>query len=376
MSLWPLFTAAGLVALNNTDFGVVGLGACLVAIVWGSGDRLRTDWRRIAAALGAGLATAVVLVSALTVVRAGSLPQLGRVTEYTGLFAIGGFGMQPIAEPVGLHLVVYVTYVAALGLATVRALRGAGDRVLTGMLAWAGIFGLGSAAYFIGRSAPDTLKWIFSPWALTVGLLTVAVVRAPANGRTWRPSVAALAVLAAFGLTVCSLAQTPVPWTQLERVDAPFRPWRLRPNPNPLEPPRDARTRSFVAGMADGRTRVVIKRGAPVAIMTTIGHRVADAYGVVNVSPFTGVLSTPTEERVNEVVDALRAAGGNTIMLPSPGLEGAFDVLTERGFMPLTTYGLRPYVTGQTELAGVPWPDGSVLVKWVDMRHLHPRALR
>jgi hypothetical protein len=130
-----------------------------------------------------------------------------------------------------------------------------------------------------------------------------------------------------------------------------------------------------VAGVADGRTRFVVKRGAPVAIMTTLGHRVADAYGVVNVSPFTGLLSTPTTEQVNKVVDALRTAGGNTIMMPHPDLEGAFDVLAARGFMPLTAAGLRPYIAGQTNFAAAPWPDGSVLVKWVDMRHLHPRAL-
>ncbi len=374
-SLWPLFTVAGLVVLNNTDYGIPAVGACLVALAWGSADRLRTEWRRIAAALGAGLVTALVLVSALTLVRAGSLPQLGRLVEYPRLFALTGFGMQPIAEPVGLHLVVYVTYVAAIGLATVRALRGAGDRVLTGMLAWAGIFGLGSAAYFIGRSAPDTLKWVFSPWALTLSLLTVAVLRAPAGGRSWRPTVAAAAVLLGLGLTICSLAQTPVPWTQLERAAAPYRRSGLRPHPNPMEPPTDARTRSFVAGIADGETRFVVRRGAPVAILTTIGHRVADAYGVVNVSPYTGLLSAPTAERLNAVVDALRAAGGNTIVMAHPGNEGAYDVLAERDFAVLTNDGLRPYVAGQTTPAGVPWPDGRYVIKWVDMRHLHPRAL-
>jgi hypothetical protein len=373
--LWPLFTAAGLVAVNNTDFGVAALGACLVAIVWGSADRLGDEWRRIAAALLAGLASALVLVSALTLLRAGSLPQFGRSVEFTNLFAVSGFGMLPIGPRVGLHLILYVTYVAAIGLATVRALQGSGDRALTGMLAWAGIFGLGSAAYFIGRSSPDTLKYVFSPWALTLALLTVAVVRASADSPSRRPTIAALAVLVGLGLTICSLAQTPLPWTQLERVQAPFRPWRLRPKANPLQPPADAQTRQFVAGVADGRTRIVIRRGAPVAIMTTLGHRVADAYGVVNVSPFTGLLSTPTKEQVNMVVDALRAAGGNTILLPHPDLEGAFDVLAERGFMPLTANGLEPYVAGQTDPAGVPWPDGSVLVKWVDVRHLHPRAL-
>ncbi|MGN6189862.1 MAG: hypothetical protein ACTHOE_13285, partial [Conexibacter sp.] len=375
MSLWPLFTVAGLVVLNNTDFGIAGFGACLVAIVWGCADRLAYEWRRIAAALLAGLASALVLVSVLTLARAGSLPQLERLTEYARLFAVSGFGMLPIGTPVGLHLVIYVTFVGAIGLATVRALQASDDRVLTGMLAWAGIFGLGSAAYFIGRSSPDSLKWVFSSWALTLALLTVAVLRAPADSRPWRPSIAAVAVLAAFGLTICSLAQTPVPWTQLERVAAPFRPSRAAPHANPMRPPSDPDTRFFVASLADGRTRFVVKPGAPVAIMTTLGHRVADAYGVVNVSPFTGLLSTPTAEQVNKVVDALRAAGGNTIMLPHPDLEGAFDVLDARGFMPLTTSGLQPYVPGQTEFAAVPWPDGSVLIKWVDMRHLHPRAL-
>ena len=39
----------------------------------------------------AGVATALALVSLLTLVRAGALPQLGRLTSYARLYAIGGF---------------------------------------------------------------------------------------------------------------------------------------------------------------------------------------------------------------------------------------------------------------------------------------------
>ena len=148
------------------------------------------------------------------------------------------------------------------------------------------------------------------------------------------------------------------------------------PDANPLKPPADPGTRRFVASLADGRSRFVVRRGAPVAILLTTGHRVADAYGVVNVSPYTGVESIVTVERVDAVLDALRSAGGNTVILPTVLEPSILPLLARRGFEPLTQAGLRPWVARRTAFADRPWPGGTGIMKWVDMRHLHPRALR
>ena len=112
------------------------------------------------------------------------------------------------------------------------------------------------------------------------------------------------------------------------------------------------------------------------AILLTTGHRVADAYGVVNVSPYTGVESVVTVERVEAVLDALRDAGGNTVILPIKLDTSIFPLLVRRGFEPLTTEGLRPWVARRTAFADRAWPGDTAVMKWVDTRHLHPRALR
>ena len=150
---WILFTIGGIAVLNNADFGVAALGATVAALLWaGPGRHDRASLLRLGAALAAGLTTALTLVSLLTLAHAGSLPRLWRLVDYARMFAISGFGQMPIPGLLGVHLLIYLTYVAAIVAATVRMRRGARNRVLTGMLAWAGVFGLGAGFYWVGRS--------------------------------------------------------------------------------------------------------------------------------------------------------------------------------------------------------------------------------
>ncbi len=221
-------------------------------------------------------------------------------------------------------------------------------------------------------------------------LLTYLAVRALAAQPRRRPSPAVAALLVGFGIAVCSVVQIPLPWPQLDRIARGFVPGEASLHHHPLVPPSDPRTVRFVASVADGPSRFVVARGAPVVILLATGHRVADAYGVRDVSPYTGTESIHTVHQVDEVVDALRGAGGNTIVLPAtfdqqgnasqppvtvdPGL---MRRLTQQGFALVTPQGLRPYRTGGdlTAAVAVPWLGGR-LVKLVDTRHLHPRALR
>jgi hypothetical protein len=221
-----------------------------------------------------------------------------------------------------------------------------------------------------------TLKSTFSAWALALALLTVVVVRYLAANPQRRPSIAAVAVLFGFGLAACSLAQTPMPWSQIERLQAPFVATTEAPDPSPLVPSDDPETRRFVTSLARGTTEWVEKQGAPVAILLTTGHRIADAYGVVNVSPYTGIHSLPSVQRVETTIDALRAAGGNTIVLPNPLAPSIFGVLQREGFKLVTDEGLRTYVAGKTRATEMPWPGGGTVIKWVDMRNLNPEGLK
>jgi hypothetical protein len=371
--LWPLFVVAGLSMLNNMDFSLAALGATVAAIVWTSDERPARLAVRLAGGILAGLLGAFALVSLLTLARAGALPQPARLFEYSGKFVRGGFGLIPLPTVVGLDLVIYVTYAAAIATATVRALKREANRVLTGMLVWSGIFGLGTASYYIGRSHPDSLVACFSAWSLSLSLLTIAVFERLRAPRSLRPSIAQFAVLAGLGVTVCSLAMTPTPWSQIDRIETPG----AVPAGIPAVPfLPDPSTRNFYASAPYG-SRFYIKRGMPVAILTAIGHRVADVFGVVDVSPYTGIWSINTPAELRTTVDALRRAGGNTLLLSAVDLDSQiYELLDSWGFEVLTRDGPQPFASIEREQrVSVPWTIAPV-IKWVDMHHLHPRFLR
>jgi hypothetical protein len=379
-AMWALFTVAGLGVLNNVEFGTAALGGSIAALAWTSPrGGIRRRLRQLGLGVACGLTTAFALLSTLTLARAGALPEPGRLVEYARTY-VSGFAVMPIPAVLGVHLLIYLTYVAAIVVATIRRLRTARTRTLTGMLAWAGVFGLGAGMYWVGRSHPVALKHEFPAWALALGLLTVVAVRQLATMQRRRTAGGALVVLFGFGLMACSLAQTPTPWEQIERLNAAFVPTYRVPDADPLMPPRDPATRRFVASLADGRSHFVMRRGAPVAILLTTGHRVADAYGVRNVSPYTGIQSMHTVESVERALDALRSADGNTVILPGETGPGTLGLLRARGFELLTQAGLRPVEPGGDETLDVAadmlWPGGTAIVKLVDTRHLHPRALR
>ncbi len=379
---WPIFLAAGLTILNNTEFGIPALAATVAALAWTLPSFRREPLLRLLGAAAAGLLAALALVSVLTLARAGELPQLSRLVEFARIFARGGFGMLPLPEPLGLHLVIYLTYVAAIGTATVRALERAPNRVLTGMLAWTGVFGLGAASYYMGRSHSDSLISTFSPWALALALLSVHCAAQVAASARRLPGIAALLVFAGLGVTVCSLAQTPTPWGQLRRITSDAAPAEGIAR-TPLAP--DPATRAFYSSSAYGPHDFYAKPGAPVVILTTSGHRVADAFGVVNVSQYSGLTSAVTQQQLEAEVAALRRAGGNTLMIPTTANED-YEVLARADFALVTRSGLQPYdgesmppddteVTFPPGTLTVPWKELTV-TKWVDTHNLHPRFLR
>ncbi|MFL5817124.1 MAG: hypothetical protein ACJ76L_05930 [Conexibacter sp.] len=373
---WLMFVVAGLAVLNNSDFGVPALAATLAALLWSAPRLTWASIGRFAAIVAAGVATAVALVATLTLVRAGALPQFGRLVDYARLYTVGGLALMPIPGVLGMHLLIFLTHTAAIAVATTRRLRGAPNRVLTGMLVWAGVFGLGAGSYYVGRSHPVGLGFQFSAWGLSLALLTVVAARELAGRRLRPTAVSAFIVLFGFGVMVCSLAQAPTPWGQIERLTTAHVPTENQPDVQPLVPSRSPQVRRFVASLADGRDHYVYKRGAPVAILLTTGHRIADAYGVVNVSPYTGIDSLLTVQRIETMLDALRAAGGNTLILPNPASSiTLYRTLARRGFEPVTTRGMRPFSLSGSPLEQA-WPGGRAIMKWVDSRHLHPEALR
>jgi hypothetical protein len=189
-------------------------------------------------------------------------------------------------------------------------------------------------------------------------------------------------VFVALGIAVCSLAQTPAPWAQLQRIGADEPP-PVDYSATPLEP--DPATRDFFATIPYGPRDFYAKAGAPVVIMITSGHRIADAFGVVNVSPFSGLTSAVTAEQLRDAIAALRAAGGNTLIMPTTANED-YRVLDQAGFRLVTASGLWRFngVSRPPEEVEVAFPGDTLIVpwmlldatKWVDTHNLHPRLLR
>jgi len=309
-----VFLCAGLVVLNNPEFGIPALGATIAAYLWAVPPRTPRAAARLAGAAAAGLLGALALVALLTFARSGALPRFGLLFEFARLYGVSGWGMLPM-KPLGLHLVVFATFAAAATLATVRTVNRDPDVVFTGMLGWSGIFGLGAGAYFVGRSHPDVLVNLFSAWALALSLLAVAAVRALAARPSRRPHAVELAVLVGFGLAVASLAQTPAPWSQLERLA----------DDTPTAVFRDNAYTHFLAAHT--------RRGERVAILNAGGHRYAYDLGLDNVSPYASSLAIVTVHQLRTTVDALRAAGGRKLFVALPATDpAAIAYLQRHGF--------------------------------------------
>jgi hypothetical protein len=297
---WPLFVVAALVAMNNTDHGIPALGALMAALLW-TGP---LSWRRLrglAVNVLAGVAAAYALVALLTLVRAGALPDPSLMFRFARLYAGAGFAMMPMPT-LGLHTVIYMTFAAALAVATVRALTLSSDnreQALTGALAFVAIFGLGSGTYYAGRSHPEVLVTSFAAWSFALALLTLLAMRrlASPQRRRW-PEPAVVVSLLAFCVTACSLAQTPTPWSQIDRLQATGRPILRAPD-----------GQAFVAAH--------VRRGEHVAILMQLSHRIADDVGVTNVSPYTTALAMPAVTQLYDVVLALRREGGTKVFLPT-----------------------------------------------------------
>ncbi|HYV16740.1 MAG TPA: hypothetical protein VE972_12050 [Conexibacter sp.] len=299
---WLLFTAAGLVAINNPEFGIGAFAATLAALACGEPSRSLRAVRRLLAGAGAGLLGAGLLVALVTLVRSGQLPHFGWVLEYSRLYGVEGWALEPMAW-IGLHIAIYVTFAAAIGVAAVRVVERRREPLLTSMLAWSGVFGLFAASYYVGRSDPLNLVCLLSAWCLALTLLLVAVVRGQL-ARGWRrPGLAGVAVVFGFALAICSLSQLPTPWSQIARM-------RHHTRIPIFEQPRATR---FVAQATT--------RGEHVGILIALGHRIAHEVGVVNVAPYASIVTMPTVQQLRRTIAVLRAAHARKLFVAQLDLE-------------------------------------------------------
>jgi hypothetical protein len=296
---WVLFVLAGLVTLDDLEFGLAALLASAAALLCARPPRSARDLTRLAGSVAAGVLAAIAAVCALTLVRAGTLPRPGVLLEWPRIFSSLGWFSLPMPTA-GLHLAIYATFVAALLAAVVRLARGARDALLTSMLAWSGVFGLLAGAYYVGRSDDIKLYSLFSAWGLALALLTIACVRALA-ARGWRaPTLAELLVLLGFALAICTVVRMPAPNEQLARLTQSQPPPGYRPA-----------TERFVARHT--------RRGEKVAILLPESFRIAYELGLTNVSPYVMSSAIVTRAQLRTLIDAIRREHVREIFAPMPG---------------------------------------------------------
>lgn len=329
-----LFAIGGLVAVNNVDFGIPALGAAYVALwVAGGPEGLVRRTLELTRDLVLGVLAALAAVSVLTLLRAGSFPHFGYAFYFARLFGIIGIGSLPMPL-LGFQWIIYMTFVAALITAVVRARRGAPGVTLTGMLAFSAIFGLGAAAYYANRSHPDVLMALFAPWGLSVSLLAWVAIRAfwntarhDALQQRMRMVLPTGAALLCLGLTASTIGGFPPPWTQISRI------------------------KSNTVGEVDitvGAAQFVKTHSHPgehVLLLLDLGHNVARQAGVINVMPFNSPITMVLGQQLRVAVNFLRAEHGVRIFGVTASTTNPLNVLSpvmvaliqQLGYVPVAT---------------------------------------
>jgi hypothetical protein len=309
---WVLMTAAGLVVLNNLEFGIGAFAATLGALIWARPPRTAGGWARLAGTTAAGVAIAAGLVGVLTLIRSGQLPHFGLLFEFPRIYGLGGWVLERMSV-MGLHVALYATFAAAVAVATVRALCPGQDPVLRAMLAWSGIFGLVAGGYFAGRSDALNLISLFSPWYLALALLTIVVVEEQSRSERRRVGLGTLAVLLAAAVAVCALPQVPLPWSQVARLEHVKR----------SRPFEQRAAKDFVARETVDRERVVI--------LIWLGHRIAYDLGLIDVAPYASAEAMPTREQLDATVAVARREGVRSVFVDHRMAREAVTALSEDG---------------------------------------------
>lgn len=200
-----LGAGAAATVLFNVEFGLfAAAGAVLAAAMLN--DDPRPVLRRtgvLAGELLAGGVAVLVAFTLLTLVRSGSLPDFGQLFYFQRQFAAAGFFMLPLSHLLDLHTLVFATCAAAViagfGIAAFGRVRpGVHGRRSAALLIFAGVFGFGAFAYYMGRTHPDVLSATFLPWAIALmALCWESGCRLAAGGITARAIRPAAAVLLA-----------------------------------------------------------------------------------------------------------------------------------------------------------------------------------
>ena len=294
---WPVFLIAGLLAIDNMEFGIAALVATSAALLCARRPASLRDLRPLLLDAVVGVLAAIALVVLITLAWSGQLPDFGLLLEWPRIFTTLGWFSMPL-RTWDLHLAVYATFVAAVAVAAVRLARRADDVLLTSMLMWSGAFGLLTGGYFVGRPDAIKLTTILSGWSFALSMLTVASVRAMA-ARRFRPTVPQLLVLFGFALSVSSLALLSPPQRELARLREPT--------------PASAYMASAKQFIGE-RTRP----GETVAVLVPMGFAISHELRLRNVAPYGFMNAIVTQSQMTRLLLVLHRERVSTVFVPAP----------------------------------------------------------
>lgn len=284
-------TAAGFLALltavNNLDFGVPAFVAAGTVVVFSGeltlqGLRSAVSGRLSWFLIGVGLG--ILLWLGLVFGRTGELPHLREMIEFQWIFAHNGFFMLP-APKFGLHQLILLTFMAAF---LQGMLRPREDRMLNGLLIFAAVSGLGSLAYYVGRSHPHVLRITGYSWGFALWLVLIATYKDSNASRSWvwvsRPALVAL--LIGLGYCTVQIGKLPNPEREFARLDKPRG--ELWPQ----------------LGKEIEIVKQHQKPGDKVMIYYPFAHLIAKFADVKNVFPYTDVDSVLIHSQLQRMIEA------------------------------------------------------------------------
>jgi hypothetical protein len=296
-SAWALAFVAGLLIVNCPEFGVAAALASAAAWLCARPPDSPPAAGRLVASAAGGLLSAAALVAVATFARAGELPRLDVLLEWPRIFGRLGLLSMPL-QVVGLHLAIYATFVACIAVAAVRLAQRESDRVLTGMLMWAGTFGLLVGSYYVGR--PDIAKLIamLSPWSFALSMLAVAALAGLAR-RDWRTTAPRLLVLFGLAASIFTLGDFPWPHGQVSRLG--------RRGSAPLYM---TQAKQFVSRYA--------QRDENLAILLPMSYRISYELRLQNVAPYGYMNAIVTRRQMATLLDTLRSERVAAVFTPEP----------------------------------------------------------
>jgi hypothetical protein len=293
---WLLFFVGGLVMIDNLEFGSAAAAATAAALLCARPPSSARDVLRLAGNVVGGLLGAFAIVTLITLMRSGLLPDFSLLLEWPRIFTTLGWLSMPL-RTWELHLVVYATYVAAIAVAVVRLARRDEDAMLTAMLAWSGVFGLLSAGYLVGRPDAQKLTGILSGWSFALSMLVIVCVRTLA-ARRWRATVPQLLTLFGFGLSLCSLATISLPQEQIDRLRGP-----------PADPSYLPTAKQFIGE----RTRP----GEKVVALVPMSYVITHELRLRNVAPYVFINEMIAQSQWTRLISTLRREHVQAIFIPA-----------------------------------------------------------